>query len=97
MEKTTTENKIRIPQAFNNCVYALEQAQSKGAFTLAESSTILDSILSLQEHVQEIIKKEQEELMKQKQLQEQDNLMKQKQENIVEQANKERNVQTITL
>ena len=46
MEKTTTENKIRIPQAFNNCVYALEQAQSKGAFTLAESSTILDSILS---------------------------------------------------
>ena len=42
-------------------------------------------------------KKEQEELMKQKQLQEQDNLMKQKQENIVEQENKERKVQTITL
>jgi hypothetical protein len=43
------DSKLTETQAFNNIVIAIEMAQKKGSYTLAESSALFESILKVKE------------------------------------------------
>ena len=43
------DSKLTETQAFNNIVIAIEMAQKKGSYTLAESSALFESIFKVKE------------------------------------------------